>query len=237
MQEENNEQEDSLSKFYELKTDDEKEAYKQNRQGYFDKVASLLPRVSAAKSRLNEIRAALKAKVKELEEQLKKQAKDNAQKPKAGLLSRLKISEKTDSQASNVVEDDLLKQDLDFCKLALVEGTVLDAKIDSDKNTLENILSAQEKRPYNVITSVALNPLPSDRAKDKNQDKDKNKNPEQQKPPAEKKNANNRLSAADLKKLRNGQSLDSVSEPKSAPKTYIPSQNINMANLVQQQGR
>lgn len=64
MDEENNEQEDSLSKYYEFEKEDEREAYMQQREGYFGTVSSLIPKVTAAKYKLENIQTALREKVK-----------------------------------------------------------------------------------------------------------------------------------------------------------------------------
>ena len=209
-EESNNEQDEGLSKYYQLKTQDEKEAFKNQREDYFSKVSGLIPQVAAAKSKLEEIQAALRIKVKELEEQIKKNAKDASHQASSQGSSATKFSEKTSSQQNDGEEDDLLRQDLAFCKLGLVEGVQIGSKMDNDKATLENIVATREKKPYRVITDIALNPLPSDRAKDKNKnkDKDKDKNKDNQKNQAKKNGNKKSLSAEDFKKLRNGIPLE-----------------------------
>ena len=256
MQTEQNNEEEDLSKYYHLETEDDKKAFENKREDYFGEVSALLPRVAAAKSKLNEIQAALRVKVQQLEAELKKRAKENAAnaanaaKANQQSLPKTSISEKGgDKQEAS--EEDLLKQDLEFCKLGLVEGVQIGSKMDKDKLDLENILVTREKKSYNVITDIALNPLPSDRAKDKNKSKDKDnkndgnqdnkandkdKNADKQATQFDEKDTPKKLSAADLKKLRNGQSLDSKETPKAAAKTHAPQQNINMGMMLRQQG-
>lgn len=246
MQTEQNNEEENLSKYYHLETEDEKEAFRNHRENYFGEVSSLLPRVVAAKSKLNDIQAALRVKVQQLEAELKKRAKENTEKAK----QKIVISEK-DGNKKEAGEEDLLKQDLEFCKLGLVEGAQIASRMDKDKSTLENILATREKKSYHVITDIALNPLPSDRAKDKDKNKDndnknngkqdeqsndKGKNADKQASASDNKDSPRKLSATDLKKLRNGQSLDSIETPKSTDKTHAPTQNINMSMMLRQKG-
>lgn len=235
MEDENNEQEDGLNKYYKFESEDEKEAYLFQRGEYFEKVSSSLAKAVSARAKLDNIQAALRVKVQQLEAQIKKQAKENLQKQNQENFQKNKEGKNT-KNLQNHGEEDLLKQDLVFCKEALVEGNGVAARMDSGRSTLEAILATREKKAYRVITDIALVPLPSERAKNKSKDKDKNKDAEKNKSQSGRKNANRKLSAADLKKLRNGQSLDSVPEPKSAPKTHAPNQNINLTGLSRQSG-
>lgn len=239
MQNEKNDENEDLSKYYQLKTEDEKESFKNKREEYFSGVSALVPRVVAAKSKLENIQESLKVKIKQLENQLRNKAKDDAEKARQKSSIALNVSEKSHSQ-QNGSEDDLLKQDLEFCKLGLVEGAQISAKMDNDKFTLESILATRVKKSYHVITDIALKPLPSDRAKDKDRnkdrDKEKAKGDEKENSQDNNKNRNNKISAADLKKLRNGQSLDSKEVSKSPEKSHAPMQNINMSMMLRQNG-
>lgn len=106
--------------------------------------------------------------------------------------------------------------------------------MDNDKSTLESILATRVKKSYHVITDIALKPLPSDRAKDRGKDKEKGKGDEEAN--SQDNNKNKKISAADLKKLRNGQSLDSKETSKSNEKSHAPMQNINMSMMLRQNG-
>lgn len=240
MQTEQNNEEENLSKYYHLETEDEKQEFRNQRETYFGEVSSLLPRVTAAKSKLNEIQVALRAKVQQLEAELKKRAKENTEKAK----QKIVFSEK-EGNKKEAGEEDLLLQDLEFCKLGLVEGAQIGTKMDKDRSTLENILATREKKSYHVITDIALNPLPSDRAKDKNRDNENNGkqddqsndiNADKQASASDNKDSPRKLSVSDLKKLRNGQSLDSIETPKSTDKTHAPTQNVNMSMMLRQKG-
>lgn len=116
MQAEKNDENEDLSKYYQLETEDEKESFKNKREEYFSGVSALIPKVTAAKSKLEKIQESLKVKIKQLENQLRNKAKNDAEKAKQKSSLALKISEKSHFQ-QNVSEDDLLKQDIEFCKL------------------------------------------------------------------------------------------------------------------------
>lgn len=144
MQTEQNNEEEDLSKYYHLETEDDKKAFENKREDYFGEVSALLPRVAAAKSKLNEIQAALRVKIQKLEAELKKRAREDAAKANQQSLQKTVISEKSGNK-QEASEEDLLKQDLEFCKLGLVEGVQIGAKMNKDKLTLENILATREK--------------------------------------------------------------------------------------------
>ncbi len=263
MDEENNEQEDSLSKYYEFEKEDEREAYMQQREGYFGTVSSLIPKVTAAKYKLENIQTALREKVKKLRDQIKEQTEQQKNMPNFKNLSVMQFSDaQMPDPDQNVDEESLLQKDLVFCEEALVEGQDVANKIDGDRLKLENILATHEKQPYKVIVDVALKPLPSDRAKeqDKDKEKEKNKNKKQKRKSAKKSNevtqidegkshlqsvkdkikkrsgVHSKMSLADWKKLRNGQSLDSVQEEPLSQRRYVPVQNINAVRRAKQNG-
>lgn len=215
MQEASNNDEHNLSQYYKFRDDDEKRAYESERADYFSHVSSLVPQVEATKTKLGNIKESLRVKIKELERQIKQQAQEKAKaqnkeaQEQKKSQAKTKISEKNSNQKDGSNEDDLLHADLEFCKEALEEGDWWDNKLDNDKNTLQTILDTQEKKSYRVTTDLALRPLPSDRAKEKNRDKekdndkDKNNNKDKNKDNSKGKNSSGKgLSADKLAALR-----------------------------------
>lgn len=210
MQEASNNDEHNLSQYYEFESKEEKEAYLSERADYFAEVSALVPQVEATKSKLANIKEALRAKIKTLEQQIKRQAQEKAKQQNKEAqeqkksLAQSKNAEKNSNQQAMSNEDSLLKEDLDFCKLALEEGSWWDNKLDNDKNTLETILATQEKKSYRVTTDLALKPLPSDRAKENNKNKEQDKeNNKDNKDKNKNKNADSKkISAEKLAALR-----------------------------------
>ena len=156
MSKENEEQEKSdLSKYYDFTYSDE-EHKKSNNLPYFEKVEHDKTLAEGVIAKIEQIRQELKEKIAKLQKELAEQSQ----------------TEKKGKENLDSVEDkDLARQDLQFCKLAYVEGALVKSKAQNGKRTLENILEKREERSYSVIVDVALKPLPSDRVKDKNKDK------------------------------------------------------------------
>lgn len=211
MQEASNNDEHNLSQYYEFESKEEKEAYLSERADYFAEVSALVPQVEATKSKLANIKEELRAKIRTLEQQIKKQAQEKAkqqnkeaQEQKKSLAQSKNAEKNSNHQQAMTNEDSLLKEDLDFCKLALEEGSWWDNKLDNDKNTLETILATQEKKSYRVTTDLALKPLPSDRAKENNKNKEQDKeNNKDNKDKNKNKNADDKkISAERLAALR-----------------------------------
>lgn len=253
MEEESNEQENSLSKYYHFENEDDKQAYLLQREGYFDRVVLLLPKVEAAKSKLENIQSSLRRKVIKLREQIKAQAEAQKKNASPKKMGPMKFS-KGFMSAKNSDEDNLLIKDLIFCQEALIEGRQISAQMDSGKLTLENILATREKKTYKVITDIALNPLPSDRSKEQNNkgknqaeknskkskngsENDKKNHLQSLKDKVKKKSGNHsKMSHSDWKKLRNGQSLDSPTDVQIKKNTNVSENNINLIKKMRQNG-
>ena len=142
--------------------------------------------------------------------------------------------------------------DLDFCEGALGAMPGLEGRNSMDESTLQNILTTKTKQPYDVIIDIALKPLPSDRAKDKNNDKDKNngkdkdKNKDKDKKGGKDKNAEAKektsakaqekpgLTPQQLQQLRMGKPLSAKPEAaKTHQKTNADNQNITLKMMKQ----
>ena len=226
----NNDSDNSLdlSKFYDLDIQDEKAAFRVQNQDYFSEVEATIPKAKNAQTKLASIQVELKAKVlqlrKQIEERTKAAQNNQNQEAKAHLVVSEKTGQKNNSNQNVEGEEDLLKKDLAFCQQALVEGREIDSRMTKDISTLENILATGEKQSYKVIIDIALKPLPSDRAKEKDKDKNKDKNKgkdqnkdskEQRKNNSAEKNApKGKLTAEDMKKLRNGKALNAAPDKK-----------------------
>lgn len=61
----------------------------------------------------------------------------------------------------------MIQEDLAFCVAALSEGNTVKAEVGKNLETLKEILKTREERSFSVIVDVALLPLPSDRAKNR----------------------------------------------------------------------
>lgn len=162
----------------------------------------LLPKVERTQSKLGNIQKLLQRKIRSLKKQIEEKKKQqNATQPK-------KSVEKD--------EDALLYADLEYCQSALVSGQKWQPIVRHSKMTLEEILATREKKPYVAYVDVKLMPLPSERIKQKNKKRGRNIGadenqanedntdvPKNAKPPSKK------LTAADMKNLRNGVPLHS----------------------------
>lgn len=241
MQEASNNDEHNLSQYYEFESKEEKEAYLSERADYFAEISALVPQVEATKSKLANIKEALRAKIKTLEQQIKKQVQDKAKKQNNEIQEQKKFLvqsqnvEKNSNQQAMSNEDSLLKEDLDFCKLALEEGSWWDNKLDNDKNTLETILATQEKKSYRVTTDLALKPLPSDRAKENNKNKEQDKeNNKDNKDKNKNKNADGKKISADrLAALRGTNLFSQYHKPDNSENIELSAENAekNQTNL------
>lgn len=212
-----------LKKFYRVNIKDRSKDYDLGRREYFARVQSALAIVKNTKAKCAQIQNHLRLKIISLENEIKKKQSQNVSKT-------LKINDK------KTQTDDLMLQDLEYCKGAIVVGESVYSQIEKNQLDLENILETREKRFYEVALDVFLAPLPSDRAKDEDRDKDKDRDgsDEKQRAPEKDKKIGGRLSFADLKKLRNGQSLEAL--PESKEKANIQPQNINMGYFMRQKG-
>lgn len=226
MSKENEEQEKSdLSKYYDFTYSDE-EHKKSRNLPYFEKVEHDKTLAEGVIAKIEQIRRELKEKIAKLQKELAEQSQ---------------TAKKGKENFDSVEDKDLARQDLQFCKLAYVEGALVKSEAQNGKRTLEDILEKREERSYSVIVDVALKPLPSDRVKDKNRDKDNDKGKDKNG------NGNNssgrrKLKPGDLDKLRNGQPLQpqtpteaaDISNIKdNAPQSKTPSVKDGINNLRQ----
>lgn len=138
-----------LEEYYHFDKATDKELEYISNRSYFEHVKSLIPIVKQVQKKVDKIRKQLRKKIKELELAAKNKQKNT------------KASQKNNSKSH------MIQEDLAFCIGALSEGNVVKAEVDKNLDTLKEILKIKEKRNFSVIVDVALHPLPSDRAKNR----------------------------------------------------------------------
>ncbi len=208
-----------LEKFYEF---DKRELNPEYR-GYFDEVQKNLAHVRQVKNKIQQIKKELQIKIAELKQKVA------AQQNKAAASQQGKNKEQPKSME---------QADLDFCEGALGAMPGLEGRNSMDESTLQNILTTKTKQPYDVIIDIALKPLPSDRAKDKNNDKDKNngkdKNAEAKEKTSAKPQEKPGLTPQQLQQLRMGKPLSAKPEAAKTPqKTNADNRNITLKMMKQ----
>lgn len=144
----------SLEDFYKFDRTTDQKLKNGEKLPFFEEVQNLIPVVKNASKKMDAIEKGLKQKIKELEKELSERQKKQA------------------SKAKDNKKEDLANADLSFCRGAVNSCKAGKVMIEDGLKDLEDILKTGEERNYSVIVDVALMPLPSDRAKQKDKDND-----------------------------------------------------------------